>query len=50
MELGSTDLTYEKPAIEELGSVTEITLGATTGAALDADFPRGTPFGNLTFS
>jgi hypothetical protein len=41
---------YVAPAVEELGSVNELTLGQSTGGSLDADFSAGTPFGDLTFS
>lgn len=41
---------YETPDLEELGSVEDLTLGQSTGWALDADFSAGTPAGDLTFS
>lgn len=41
---------YDPPMLEELGSVAELTLGQSRGMRLDADFPAGTPFGELTFS
>lgn len=41
---------YEPPTIEWLGSLADLTRGGATGAALDASFPVGTPFTDLTFS
>lgn len=41
---------YVAPAVEDLGTVHELTLGQSGGRALDADFPAGTLFGDLTFS
>lgn len=41
---------YEAPELIELGSFEELTQGSSTGSALDADFPTGTPFDSLTFS
>ena len=41
---------YEAPEIIEVGSVEKLTQGQATGAELDADFPAGTPFADLTFS
>ncbi|WP_239807405.1 lasso RiPP family leader peptide-containing protein [Croceicoccus hydrothermalis] len=41
---------YEAPKMEKIGSFEELTLGSSTGNFLDADFPDGTPFGDLTFS
>ncbi|RBM21302.1 putative RiPP precursor [Prauserella sp. PE36] len=41
---------YTAPALEEIGSVAEITLGQSQGSRLDADFAAGTVFGDLTFS
>jgi hypothetical protein len=41
---------YETPNLEAHGSIEQITQGASTGTALDATFPTGTPFGDLTFS
>ncbi len=45
-----TKVAYTKPELEEIGSFEEITQGASTGSALDAVFPVGTPAGRLTFS
>jgi hypothetical protein len=41
---------YEAPALRDVGSVRELTLGNATGVFLDEDFPEGTPFSDLTFS
>ena len=41
---------YVAPSVTPLGSFESLTRGGTTGTALDATFPRGTPFGSLTFS
>lgn len=42
--------TYEAPAMTSLGSFEELTQGASKGSKLDATFPTGTDFGDLTFS
>ncbi len=44
------DRQYTAPSLEELGSVSELTLGGRNGNSLDNDFPAGTPRGDLTFS
>jgi len=41
---------YVPPAVEDLGSLSELTLGQSQGRRLDADFAAGTLFGELTFS
>lgn len=41
---------YEKPALVAHGTIEQITKGGAVGGALDATFPLGTPFGDLTFS
>jgi hypothetical protein len=41
---------YVAPELEDLGSVEEMTLAGTRGAALDQDYARGTPFDDLGFS
>jgi hypothetical protein len=46
----SAKLAYIKPQLTEVGSFEEMTLGGATGASLDAAFPSGTPFADLTFS
>lgn len=43
-------LVYERPDLEALGTVEDLTRGSSTGSALDADFSAGTPRGDLTFS
>lgn len=41
---------YVAPAVEDLGSLQELTLGQSSGSRLDADYSAGTAFGDLTFS
>lgn len=41
---------YSKPELVEVGSFEDVTLGGSSGSNLDADFPSGTPFSDLTFS
>jgi hypothetical protein len=41
---------YEKPKVVDYGDLVELTAGQSTGTALDASFPAGTPFADLTFS
>ena len=41
---------YAAPTISDYGDLVELTAGSSTGSALDASFPVGTPFKNLTFS
>lgn len=41
---------YVPPAVKDLGSVCELTLGGDGGSRLDADFSAGTLFDDLTFS
>jgi hypothetical protein len=41
---------YVAPAIQDLGSLHELTLGQSQGNRLDADFAAGTLFSELTFS
>ena len=42
--------TYATPRLTRHGSVEALTKGQSTGNFLDATFPTGTPFGQLTFS
>jgi hypothetical protein len=42
--------TYTAPRLVRHGSVETLTKGSSTGSFLDATFPVGTPFGDLTFS
>jgi hypothetical protein len=41
---------YEAPSITELGTVADLTAANGLQNHIDADFPEGTPFGDLTFS
>ena len=41
---------YAAPRVEDIGSLSELTLGGSAGSRLDADFAAGTLFGDLTFS
>jgi hypothetical protein len=41
---------YETPAVTVHGSIETITQGNSSGNFIDATFPAGTPFGDLTFS
>jgi hypothetical protein len=41
---------YEAPRIEDHGDLTELTAGKTSGINLDADFPVGTPYGDITLT
>lgn len=41
---------YITPTVENLGSLEELTLAQSSGSRLDADFPAGTNFSDLTFS
>nr|WP_315051108.1 lasso RiPP family leader peptide-containing protein [uncultured Brevundimonas sp.] len=41
---------YEAPAMTSLGSFETLTQGGASGTRLDATFPTGTPFSDLTFS
>ncbi len=50
LEIDMTKLTYTAPRLVRHGSIEAVTKGASTGSALDATFPTGTPFGDLTFS
>ena len=45
-----TKATYEAPKLVEIGSFETVTQGGSRGTSLDADFPSGTPFSDLTFS
>jgi hypothetical protein len=50
MEERIEKLEYEAPEVVDYGDLTELTAAATSGPSLDATFPDGTPFGDLTFS
>jgi hypothetical protein len=41
---------YVTPKIEDHGDLAELTAGKKTGIALDADFPSGTPFEDITLT
>lgn len=41
---------YEKPTVEDLGGLLELTAHNQDGNFTDASFPAGTPRGSLTFS
>lgn len=41
---------YEAPTIADYGDLVELTAQQTGGDFTDADFPAGTPRGDLTFS
>ena len=41
---------YTRPSLELIGSFESLTQGGATGSVLDATFPVGTPFDELTFS
>ncbi|RYE70651.1 MAG: lasso RiPP family leader peptide-containing protein [Oxalobacteraceae bacterium] len=41
---------YEAPALRAHGSIEKLTQGGSTGNNLDAAFPTGTPFSQITFS
>jgi hypothetical protein len=41
---------YEAPTLTVVGTFEDITQGQARGSQLDATFPTGTPFGDLTFS
>lgn len=41
---------YKAPRLTKVGSLEEVTKGNARGSRLDATFPSGTNFGDLTFS
>jgi hypothetical protein len=41
---------YTTPTVTVLGDIEAITLGFDVGEHLDADFPQGTPFKDITLS
>jgi len=45
-----TKAVYEAPVLRSHGKVEAVTKGGSTGTALDAAFPAGTPFTDLTLS
>jgi hypothetical protein len=48
--MDSTQESYVKPTVEDLGDLVALTAAQQNGDALDRDFPRGTPKSSLTFS
>lgn len=42
--------TYTRPTLRVQGNLEALTQGSSTGNMLDAAFPVGTPFSQLTFS
>ena len=42
--------TYIAPRVVDYGDLVELTAASQTGNQLDANFPTGTPRGDLTFS
>jgi hypothetical protein len=48
--MDSNKQVYVAPTLTVYGDVEVITQGFDVGGALDADFPDGTPRGDLTFS
>ncbi|AVL52649.1 putative RiPP precursor [Roseobacter denitrificans] len=45
-----TKAVYEAPVLRSHGKVEAVTKGGSTGSSLDAAFPAGTPFTDLTLS
>lgn len=45
-----TKAVYEAPVMRAHGKVESVTKGGTNGTKLDASFPSGTPFADLTLS
>ncbi|WP_299966742.1 lasso RiPP family leader peptide-containing protein [uncultured Roseobacter sp.] len=45
-----TKVAYEAPVLRAHGKVEAVTKGGTTGTSLDAAFPVGTPFSDVTLS
>ncbi|UJW87448.1 lasso RiPP family leader peptide-containing protein [Devosia sp. SL43] len=45
-----TKSSYTAPRLVRHGSVESLTKGQSVGSKLDATFPTGTAFGDLTFS
>jgi hypothetical protein len=44
------EIGYEKPRIVDYGDLVELTAASGSGEFLDADFPAGTKWGDVTFS
>lgn len=45
-----TKAIYEAPVLRSHGTVEAVTKGGATGTSLDAAFPVGTPFSDVTLS
>lgn len=45
-----TKAIYEAPVLRSHGTVEAVTKGGSTGTSLDAAFPVGTPFSDVTLS
>lgn len=45
-----TKAVYEAPVLRAHGKVEAVTKGGSTGSSLDAAFPVGTPFADVTLS
>lgn len=43
-------MSYEAPQVKDYGTLVELTAQQQDGNFTDADFPAGTPRGDLTFS
>lgn len=43
-------MAYEAPQVKDYGTLVQLTAAQTDGNFTDADFPAGTPKGDLTFS
>jgi hypothetical protein len=41
---------YEPPEVKDYGRLSDLTAGSSSGTKLDAAFPAGTLFNDLTFS
>lgn len=50
MQDEQTPREYETPRIEDHGDLAELTAGRRGGSALDATFPVGTPYGDITLT
>lgn len=50
MEKNTDTTEYETPRIEDHGDLTELTAGKNHGTVLDATFPVGFPYGEVTLT
>lgn len=46
----TTRAVYAAPKLTRHGTLAQVTQGQSVGTFLDASFPTGTPFSDLTFS